>query len=95
MFYGDHFCASDGATADGCGVSCDGVGQLAGQFEVVGVEVEEVEDGLGEIFDVGRLCFLTTIGVSDFAFGEGFGGAFLCELLPQGFDGVGWCPDAQ
>ena len=91
----DHFGASDGAAADGCGVSGDSVGQFAGQFQVVGVEVEEVEDGGGEFFDVGRLCFLTTAGVGDFAFGEGRGGAFAFELLADGLDGVCCRPDSQ
>lgn len=91
----DHFGASDGAAADGCGVSGDSVGQFAGQFQVVGVEVEEVEDGGGEFFDVGRLCFLTTAGVGDFAFGEGRGGAFAFELLANGLDGVCCRPDSQ
>lgn len=91
----DHFGASDGAAADGCGVSGDSVGQFAGQFQVVGVEVEEVEDGGSEIFDVGRLCFLTTAGVGDFAFGEGRGGAFAFELLADGLDGVCCRPDSQ
>lgn len=94
-FNRDLFGACDGAAADWSGVLCDGVCQLAGQFEVVGVEAEEVEDGLGEIFDVGKLCFLSTAGVCDFAFGEGRCGAFGVELLADGFDGVSCRPDSQ
>jgi len=69
----NHFGASNSATADGCGVLGDGAGKLLGQFVVVRVEAEEVEDGVGEIFDVGQLCFLSAVGIGGFAACEGFG----------------------